>query len=227
MQVTLTLAGQDPGIFFELLLYRRYFGKASTQLKAPALILNPTEEVIVQKIGWIWLQNGSVSWRRRAQVKQLAWPMAEWQIEHRKSSLVLSTRFPVVKWGSRSSVCNTTQANWNRQLCLLNKLVLLSDYPIRICGCQFPKRWTRRGYYSRRSLPSLLNPLSFFPTSFFYFWPPPHAPPPSPLTPATQATTTYNNSCRKIKRLKAFLSPRGFRPEGEIPRGHSSNSRVY
>ena len=43
--------------------------------------------------------------------------------------------------------------------------------------------------------------------------------------PATQATTTYNNSCRQIKRLKAFLPPRGLRPEGEIPRGHSSNSR--
>ena len=40
----------------------------------------------------IYQQNGNVSWRRRAQIKQLAWPMAEWQIGHRKSSLVLSAR---------------------------------------------------------------------------------------------------------------------------------------
>ena len=46
-------------------------------------------------------QNGNVSWRRRAQFKQLAWPMAERQIEHRKSCLVLSARFPVVNWPSR------------------------------------------------------------------------------------------------------------------------------
>ena len=36
------------------------------------------------------------------QIRQLAWTKAEWQIGHRKSSLVLSTRFPVVKWCSRS-----------------------------------------------------------------------------------------------------------------------------
>ena len=51
--------------------------------------------------------NGNVSWRRRAQIKQLAWPMAEWQIGHRKSSLVLSARFPVVKWRSRSVATST------------------------------------------------------------------------------------------------------------------------
>ena len=34
-------------------------------------------------------------------VKQLAWPMAERSIEHRKSCLVLSARFPVVNRGSR------------------------------------------------------------------------------------------------------------------------------
>ena len=47
-------------------------------------------------------QNGNVSWRRPTQIKQLAWPMAEWQIGHWKSSLVFSARFPVVKWRSRS-----------------------------------------------------------------------------------------------------------------------------
>ena len=39
-------------------------------------------------------QNGNVILRRRAQIKQLARPMAERQIGHRKSSLVLSARFP-------------------------------------------------------------------------------------------------------------------------------------
>ena len=46
-------------------------------------------------------QNGNTIWRRRAQIKQLAWPMAERQIGHRKSSLVLSARFPVVNWRFR------------------------------------------------------------------------------------------------------------------------------
>ena len=32
----------------------------------------------------IYQQNGNVSWRRRAQIKQLTWPMSEWQIGHRK-----------------------------------------------------------------------------------------------------------------------------------------------
>ena len=47
-------------------------------------------------------QNENVIWRRRAQIKQLAWPIAERQIGHRKSRLVLSARFPVVNWRSRS-----------------------------------------------------------------------------------------------------------------------------
>ena len=50
----------------------------------------------------IYQQNGNVSWRRRAQIKQLAWPMAERQIGHRKSSLVIFARFSVVKRRSRS-----------------------------------------------------------------------------------------------------------------------------
>ena len=40
----------------------------------------------------IYQQNGNVSWRRRAQIKQLAWPIAEWQMGHWKSSLVLCAR---------------------------------------------------------------------------------------------------------------------------------------
>ena len=44
--------------------------------------------------------------RRRAQIKQLAWPMAEWQIRHRKSRFVLSARFPVVNGRSRSVACS-------------------------------------------------------------------------------------------------------------------------
>ena len=47
-------------------------------------------------------QNENVSWRRRAQIKQLAWQVAERQIGHRRSSLVLCAGFPVVKWRSRS-----------------------------------------------------------------------------------------------------------------------------
>ena len=47
-------------------------------------------------------QNGNVSWRRRAQIKQLEWTIAERQIEHRKSRSVLSARFPVVEWRSGS-----------------------------------------------------------------------------------------------------------------------------
>ena len=44
-----------------------------------------------------------------AQIKQLEWPIAERQIEHRKSRLVLSARFPVVDWRSRSFA---TSAYW-------------------------------------------------------------------------------------------------------------------
>ena len=50
----------------------------------------------------IYQQNGNVSWRRRSQIKQLAWPMAERWIGHWKSRLVFSERFPVVNWRSRS-----------------------------------------------------------------------------------------------------------------------------
>ena len=46
--------------------------------------------------------------RLRAQIKQLAWPMAERQIGHRKSCLVLSARFPVVNWRS-SPVAKSAQ----------------------------------------------------------------------------------------------------------------------
>ena len=50
----------------------------------------------------IYQQNGNVSWRGRAQIKQLTWAMAELQIGHRKSRLDFSARFPVVNWRSRS-----------------------------------------------------------------------------------------------------------------------------
>ena len=48
-----------------------------------------------------------------AQIKQLAWPVAERQIGHRKSSLVLSARFPVVKWRSRSVAKSLKDATTN------------------------------------------------------------------------------------------------------------------
>ena len=53
-----------------------------------------------QDIRLILQHNGNVSWRRRAQIKQLAWPIAERQIGHQKSCSVLFARFPVVNWRS-------------------------------------------------------------------------------------------------------------------------------
>ena len=79
-----------------------------------------------------WLiqqQNGNVSWRRRAQSKQLAWPIAERQIDYRKSRLVLSACFPVVNWRSHSVAKSAfsrggggcTQANKTLNLTAQNK----------------------------------------------------------------------------------------------------------
>ena len=53
VQVTLTLAGQDPDILLNYCNIEDISGKPSTQFNAPVLILNPTEEVIVKKIGRI------------------------------------------------------------------------------------------------------------------------------------------------------------------------------
>ena len=49
-QVTLTLAGQDTDILLNYCSIEDITGKPSTQLKAPALILNLNGEVIVRKI---------------------------------------------------------------------------------------------------------------------------------------------------------------------------------
>ena len=49
-QVTLTLAGQDADILLNYCSIEDITGKPSTQLKAPALILNPDGEVIVWKM---------------------------------------------------------------------------------------------------------------------------------------------------------------------------------
>ena len=49
-QVTLTLAGQDADILLNYCSIEDITGKPSTQLKAPALILNLNGEVIVRKI---------------------------------------------------------------------------------------------------------------------------------------------------------------------------------
>ena len=62
----------------------------------PILLLNQPNNRLIKQ------QNGNASWRRRAQIKPLAWPMAERQVGHRKSNLFLSARFLVVKWRSRS-----------------------------------------------------------------------------------------------------------------------------
>ena len=49
-QVTLTLAGQDADILLNYCSIEDITGKPSTQLKAPASILNPNGEVIVRKM---------------------------------------------------------------------------------------------------------------------------------------------------------------------------------
>ena len=49
-QVTLTLAGQDADILWNYCSIEDITGKPSTQLKAPALILNTNGEVIVRKM---------------------------------------------------------------------------------------------------------------------------------------------------------------------------------
>ena len=49
-QVTLTLAGQDADILLNYCSIEDITGKPSTQLKAPALILNPNGKVIVRKM---------------------------------------------------------------------------------------------------------------------------------------------------------------------------------
>ena len=49
-QVTLTLAGQDADILLNFCGIEDITGKPSTQLKAPALILNPNPEVTVWKM---------------------------------------------------------------------------------------------------------------------------------------------------------------------------------
>ena len=66
----------------------------------------------------IKLQNVNVSWRRRA--KSNNW-LDQWrgpEIEHRKSCLVLSARFPVVNWRS-SPVAKSAQ--WNDDSTLILK----------------------------------------------------------------------------------------------------------
>ena len=49
-QVTLTLAGQDADILLTYCSIEDITGKPSTQLKAPALILNSNGEVIIRKM---------------------------------------------------------------------------------------------------------------------------------------------------------------------------------
>ena len=83
-------------------IFCRYFQE---NLKPRATFLSGARQPEVDFLhtwAMILQQNGNASWRRSAQIKQQAWPMAERQIGHRKSSLVLYARFPVVKWRSRS-----------------------------------------------------------------------------------------------------------------------------
>ena len=62
----------------------------------------PSNSIIFSLASLDWFSNRrNVSWWRQAQIKQLAWPIAEQQIGQQKLSLVFSTRFPVVKWRSQ------------------------------------------------------------------------------------------------------------------------------
>ena len=76
-------------------------GKSSSQKNSP---YKRTETQQYKFVGVKAYEKGeglTSGWR--ASLKDvLAWPMAERQIGHRKSSLVLFARFPVVKWRSRS-----------------------------------------------------------------------------------------------------------------------------
>ena len=67
-------------------------------------------------------QNENVSWRRRAQIRQLAWPIAEQQVGQWKSRSVLSARFPVVIWRSRC-VAKSVAKYCLRQMILTSQLV--------------------------------------------------------------------------------------------------------
>ena len=58
--------------------------------KAPWGLYSPHDKI--EKKTLIQQQSGNFSWRPRAQIEQLAWPVAERQIGHRKSCLVLSAR---------------------------------------------------------------------------------------------------------------------------------------
>ena len=82
----------------------------------------------------IYQQNGNVSWRRRTQIKQLACPMAEWQIGHRKSSLVLSARFPVVKWRSRSVTKSAYYLNMDREFKSSRVVSTICNTLLLVCG---------------------------------------------------------------------------------------------
>ena len=63
----------------------------------------PSNSIIFSLASLGWFSNRrNVSWWRRAQIKQLTWPIAEQQIGQQKLSLVFSTHFPVVKWCSQS-----------------------------------------------------------------------------------------------------------------------------
>ena len=70
------------------------------------------------------IEQQNVSWERRAQIKQVTWPIAERQIELWKSCLVLpanlSARFPVVNWRSRPVAKSAYYEKKTVFLCLLN-----------------------------------------------------------------------------------------------------------
>ena len=71
------------------------------------MVTTPNWNCLSMGKGLVKAQNGNVIWRRRAQIKQLAWPMAEREIGHRNPSLVLFARFPVLLLNQLSGTSRT------------------------------------------------------------------------------------------------------------------------
>ena len=90
----------------------------------------------------IYQQNGNVSWRRCVQIKQLAWPMAERQIWHRKSSFPRafpsSTEVPVlllnqpIFWGEGQGDVYTQAIHTFMRFCYSSVYVSYSLYSFKI-----------------------------------------------------------------------------------------------
>ena len=113
--------------FLRLLLRNHFAGKRAGGVKCR--LFNRTKILRADWVDTPWRQlclasyylqqntpeqkrNGNVSWQRRAQIKQKVWPMEKRQIGHRKSCLVLSTRFPVANLRFRPVAKSSYYRQW-------------------------------------------------------------------------------------------------------------------